>query len=122
GRPPAAGPLRPLAAQPPRRPARGRGSPPEPQQPVDCGGRLSGDPGRFIGGERGLAPDEDVRSQSPFRARGREDCKDPRGPTPDPPPRPSPARGEGGRRLLNGSVYITLPPCGGGPGWGVVVA
>jgi hypothetical protein len=48
-----------------------------------------------------------------------EDCKVLRSRPEDPPPRPSPTRGEGGRSLFNSSVYTSLPPCGGGPGWGV---
>jgi Dolichyl-phosphate-mannose-protein mannosyltransferase len=36
-----------------------------------------------------------------------------------PPPRPSPARGEGGRRKRLAAFSGPLPPCGGGLGWGV---
>jgi hypothetical protein len=36
-----------------------------------------------------------------------------------PPPRPSPARGEGGRRKRTAAFSGPLPPCGGGLGWGV---
>src|ERR1700678_4021636 len=37
----------------------------------------------------------------------------------NPPPRPSPARGEGGRRKRAAVFSGPLPPCGGGLGWGV---
>src|SRR5205823_3322894 len=37
----------------------------------------------------------------------------------DPPPRPSPARGEGDVNASIEKASSSLPPCGGGPGWGV---